>query len=99
MRLSRLKIDTHMKLFFACATHAGQSRMREQFRVTLKTPLCFYMSHVVFGTKEKNDTSPVLIIDIVEGAKASDAFRPETKCKQTAMDLPSVTSAIFLIAK
>jgi hypothetical protein len=28
-----------MKLFFAGATHAGQSRVCEQIRVTLKTPL------------------------------------------------------------
>jgi hypothetical protein len=28
-----------MKLFFAGATHAGQPCVREQIRVTLKTPL------------------------------------------------------------
>jgi hypothetical protein len=39
MRLSRFTIDTHMKLLFAGATHASQSRVREQIRVTLKMPL------------------------------------------------------------
>jgi hypothetical protein len=39
MRLSRFTINTHMKLFFAGAMYAGQSRAREQIRVTLKTPL------------------------------------------------------------
>jgi hypothetical protein len=31
--------DSHMKLFFAGATHASQIRVREQIRMTLKTPL------------------------------------------------------------
>jgi hypothetical protein len=31
--------NTHTKLFFASATPAGQSRVREQIRVALKTPL------------------------------------------------------------
>jgi hypothetical protein len=35
-----------MKLFFAVATHAGQIRVREQIRMTLKTPL-----HVVDDLK------------------------------------------------
>jgi hypothetical protein len=39
MRLLRFTIDTHMKLFFAGATRAGLSRLRQQIRVTLKTPL------------------------------------------------------------
>jgi hypothetical protein len=39
MRLSRFTINRHMNLFFAGATHSGQSRVREQIRVTLKTPL------------------------------------------------------------
>jgi hypothetical protein len=39
MRLSHFTINTHMKLFFAGATHAGRSRVREQIRMTLKTPL------------------------------------------------------------
>jgi hypothetical protein len=39
MRLSRFIIDTHMKLFFVGATHADQSRVREQIHATLKTPL------------------------------------------------------------
>jgi hypothetical protein len=30
-----------MKLFFAGATHAGQSRVREEIHVTLKTALAF----------------------------------------------------------
>jgi hypothetical protein len=30
--------NTQMKLFFVGATHADQSRVREQIRVTLKTP-------------------------------------------------------------
>jgi hypothetical protein len=34
----RFAINRHMKLFFAGATHAGQSRVREQIRMTLKTP-------------------------------------------------------------
>jgi hypothetical protein len=38
MRLSRFTINTHMKLFFAGATHAGQSRVREQIRMTQKRP-------------------------------------------------------------
>jgi hypothetical protein len=38
MRLSRFTIDTHMQLLFAGATHAGQNRVREQIRVTLKSP-------------------------------------------------------------
>jgi hypothetical protein len=29
----------HLKLFFAGASHAGQIRVREQIRMTLKTPL------------------------------------------------------------
>jgi hypothetical protein len=37
MLLSRFTINTHMKLFFAGATHAGRSRVREQICVTLKT--------------------------------------------------------------
>jgi hypothetical protein len=39
MRFSRFAIDTHMKLFFAGATHAGQIYVREQIHMTLKTPL------------------------------------------------------------
>jgi hypothetical protein len=39
IRLSRFTINTLMKLFFAGVTHAGESRVREQIRVTLKTPL------------------------------------------------------------
>jgi hypothetical protein len=39
MRFSRFTIDTHMKLFFAGATHAGRFRVREQILVTLKTLL------------------------------------------------------------
>jgi hypothetical protein len=39
VRLSRFTIDSHMKLFFAGATHAGQIRVRKQFHVTLKPPL------------------------------------------------------------
>jgi hypothetical protein len=39
MRLSRFTIKTHMKSCFAGATHASQSRMHEQIRMTLKTPL------------------------------------------------------------
>jgi hypothetical protein len=31
-------INSYMKLFFAGATHAGQIHVREQIRVTLKTP-------------------------------------------------------------
>jgi hypothetical protein len=37
MRFSRFTKDSHMKLFFAGATHASQSRVREQIHVTLKT--------------------------------------------------------------
>jgi hypothetical protein len=36
VRLSRFTIDSHMKLLFACATHAGPIRVREQIRITLK---------------------------------------------------------------
>jgi hypothetical protein len=39
MRLSRFTIDTHMKLIFAGAAHAGQSRVREQIHMTLKNVL------------------------------------------------------------
>jgi hypothetical protein len=33
-----LAIDSHLTLFLAGATHAGQIRVREQIRMTLKTP-------------------------------------------------------------
>jgi hypothetical protein len=39
MRLARFTIYTQMTLLFAGATHASQSRVRDQIRVTLKTPL------------------------------------------------------------
>jgi hypothetical protein len=38
MRLYTVDNNTHMKLYFAGATRAGQSRVREQIRMTLKTP-------------------------------------------------------------
>jgi hypothetical protein len=44
-----------MKLFFAGATHAGQSRVREQIRVTLKTPL-------MRNTNSKLNNNLILII-------------------------------------
>jgi hypothetical protein len=37
VRLSRFTVDSHVIIFFAGATHAGQIRVREQIPVTLKT--------------------------------------------------------------
>jgi hypothetical protein len=51
IRLSRFTIDTHMKLFFAGATHAGQSHVREEIRVTLLTPKLqiIYNEQIIFN--------------------------------------------------
>jgi hypothetical protein len=38
-------------------------------------------------------------MDVVKATKGLIAFVPEIDCDQTAMGLPPVTSAIFLIAK
>jgi hypothetical protein len=61
VRLSRFTIDSQMKFFFAGATHASQIRIREQIRMTLKTPLMlFFISYHYWlqrepMTKKKND--------------------------------------------
>jgi hypothetical protein len=39
MRLLHFTINTHTKLIFSDATHAGQNRVRELTRMTLKKPL------------------------------------------------------------
>jgi hypothetical protein len=38
-------------------------------------------------------------MDIVKATYGLRAFTPEIDCDQTVMDLPPVTSAVFLIAK
>jgi hypothetical protein len=38
-------------------------------------------------------------MDVVKAFKGLIALTPEINCDQTAMDLPPVTSAAFLIAK
>jgi hypothetical protein len=48
------------------------------------------------GTEEENSTSLFLLSKATKGLTASP---PEIDCYQTAMDLPPVTSAVFLIAK
>jgi hypothetical protein len=61
-------IDTHMKLYFAGITHAGQSHVREQIRVTLKSPLvedCTYINtcHSHFLPEGVAETSKVFFRD------------------------------------
>jgi hypothetical protein len=48
MRLSRFTINTHMKLLFAGATHAGHSRVREQIVGDVddgENEIFIYLSH------------------------------------------------------
>jgi hypothetical protein len=52
------------------------------------------MTRVVFGTEQKNSTSPFLL-----WIKRLTPLTPEMDCDQTVMGLPSVTSADFLTAK
>jgi hypothetical protein len=54
---------------------------------------------VVLGTGIKNSTSPFLFMDIVKTTNGLTALPLEIGCNQTAMGLPTVTSAVFVIAK
>jgi hypothetical protein len=67
MRLSRFTILRCMKLFFAAATHAGQSRVRERIRVTLKKKLILiilkfnYILYVIDAEKLPNYSLFILL--------------------------------------
>jgi hypothetical protein len=52
----------------------------------------------VFGAEQKNSTSLFLPRMSYKATKGLTASSPEIDCNQTAMDLPPVTSAVFLIA-
>jgi hypothetical protein len=54
---------------------------------------------VVSGTKQKNSTSLLLPWMALKVIKGITVVTPEIDCDQTAIRLPPVTSAVFLIAK
>jgi hypothetical protein len=57
------------------------------------------VSLVVSGTEQKNRTSPLFPWMSLEETKGSAAHPQEIICNQTAMGVPPVASALFLIAK
>jgi hypothetical protein len=53
---------------------------------------------VVSGITKKNSTSPYLLWMLYKATKGLTALPPELDCKQMAMGLPRLTSAVFLKA-
>jgi hypothetical protein len=56
-------------------------------------------SRVVSETEQKKSTSPFLLWMSLKATKELTSLTPEMDCDQTAIGLPLVTSAVFLIAK
>jgi hypothetical protein len=57
------------------------------------------IKRLVSGTEQKNSTSLFLPWMSQKATKGLTGSPPEIDCNQTAMGLPPVTSAVFLIAK